>query len=156
MWILDNIINSPKEVYPQDCKAGLSVISAEKEPIKESKVDPQDSQDSAAGLLNVISAGKVSPQKSSVVYPRIQGRLRERLGFWETLQPPPMVLDIVKQGYILPFFSLPTPAQFKNHASAGREGEFVKESIDSLLWNGCIEEVAIKPMADLHYSKNSN
>ena len=119
-------VGSPRNVYPQDCTAGLSgVNSSGKEPVQEAVTPPQTD--------------------SSVTYPIIQGRLRERLAFWETLQPPPMVLDIVKGGYILPFFTLPTPAEFKNHASAVREGVFVKETIDSLLENRCIEEVAVKP-----------
>lgn len=61
------------------------------------------------------------------------GRLREHISSLEALQLPEYVLKILRQGYILPFTSLPKPVILGNNKSALENESFVTEAITDLL-----------------------
>ena len=42
-------------------------------------------------------------------YSSVRGRLRKFVDFWRTLEVSQFVLNIIMQGYKIPFFQLPTP-----------------------------------------------
>ena len=66
--------------------------------------------------------------------------------FWKNvLKPSKEVMNIVENGYKLPFETTPPPSFEKNNASARRETSFVKAEVKRLLQLGCIEEVSEKP-----------
>ena len=69
----------------------------------------------------------------------VKGRLHSNLKYWESiLEAPAPIIDIIRQGYMLPFFSVPESKYFKNQKSAFVHSSFVSESIMDLLKNGCI------------------
>ena len=47
--------------------------------------------------------------------PKVKGRLKERLDFWEKIDAGNWVIKILSQGYALPFTSEPEPAIFRNN-----------------------------------------
>ena len=68
----------------------------------------------------------------------VKGCLCSNYDYWETvLRAPEPILSIVRQGYVLPFLSLPEGKSFKNQKSAYMHCEFVTESVADLLKNGC-------------------
>eukprot|EP00111_Clytia_hemisphaerica_P006267 TCONS_00018130-protein len=76
----------------------------------------------------------------------VAGKIREHAKFWEfELKAPSFILDIVKNGYSLPFKKNPPPSYSKNNKSSLREHKFVKNSIEELVKNKCIREVDFIP-----------
>ena len=78
--------------------------------------------------------------------PNVKGRLQCSLPYWQcVLRASHPVISIIKQGYILPFVSVPLNKHFKNHKSAFTYSEFVSETILDLLSTGCIKQVPAVP-----------
>ena len=75
----------------------------------------------------------------TVVSPR--GRLRENFEVWKSLTDSKMILNIISEGYKLPFFKVPELASFHNNQSALKHPDFVAEQIKALLRNSCISRV---------------
>ena len=71
----------------------------------------------------------------------VKGRLRERLAFWKDIEASKWVLDVLRDGYSLPFMSLPQKAFFNNHSSIAEEQEFVCHEVAKLLASGAVTEV---------------
>ena len=70
--------------------------------------------------------------------------MRQKIDYWENeLKASPFVLNIIKNGYTLPFENgeFPPPFFAKNNASALKHKAFVEKSIKELLENKCIKEV---------------
>ena len=72
----------------------------------------------------------------------VKGRLRERLAFWKSIGASRWVLDVLSDGYSLPFISLPQRAFFQNHHSVAENEEFVSHEVSKLLVSGAIAEVS--------------
>ena len=76
----------------------------------------------------------------------VKGRLKEHFDFWKyNLKASTLVLNIIKNGYILPFTELPPPFYAKNNASSLRNKRFVDTAITELLNKGMIEELDHRP-----------
>lgn len=75
-----------------------------------------------------------------------RGRLRQSYSKWQEIGANTVILDIIDQGYKLPFFTLPENEILKNNKSALDNKEFVSEEIQKLLGKGCITEVQQKPL----------
>ena len=75
----------------------------------------------------------------TVVSPR--GRLRENFEVWKSLTDSKMILNIISEGYKLPFFTVPELASFHNNQSALKHPDFVAEQVKALLRNSCISRV---------------
>ena len=60
----------------------------------------------------------------------VKGRLRECIAFWESIGANRWVLEIIREGYCLPFVDLLRSMTFLNHQSAIREADFVAEEIE--------------------------
>ena len=74
------------------------------------------------------------------------GKLRSCLSFWrETVCASEFVLDIIANGYKIPFRITPRPYSIENRSSAARRDRFVREAISELLARGCVREVANYP-----------
>ena len=76
----------------------------------------------------------------------VKGRLRECIAFWESIGTSRWVLEIIREGYCLPFVALPGSMTFLNHQSAIREAEFVAQEIDKLLQSGALVEVEVQDL----------
>ena len=74
----------------------------------------------------------------------VKGHLRECISFWESIGANRWVLEIIREGYCLPFVDLPESMTFLNHQSAVREADFVAKEIDKLLQSGALVEVEVQ------------
>ena len=74
----------------------------------------------------------------------IRGRLRKFVDFWRTLEVSQFILNVIIQGYKIPFFQLPTPFVKRNNTSARENGTFVSQAVSDLLRLDLIE-LACKP-----------
>ena len=55
------------------------------------------------------------------------------------------VLNVIMQGYKIPFLQLPTPFAKRNNTSARENSDFVSQTVNNLLRLDLIEELACKP-----------
>ena len=82
-------------------------------------------------------------EHSSVI---VKGRLRSNLTFWENIGASSWVLDIIRNGYCLPFLGQPEKKFSNNHSSATNNADFVTKELQKLVSTGAIVEV---PKPDL-------
>lgn len=77
---------------------------------------------------------------------KVKNNLKNNTDFWiNTLKANKTVINILKEGYKLPLFSIPDQAKFKNNKSAYENTEFVTEAIRDLLNTERIIEVKEPP-----------
>ena len=67
------------------------------------------------------------------------------MDFWRTLEVSQFVLNVIMQGYKIPFFQLPTPFAKRNNTSARENSDFVSQTVNNSLRLDLIEELACKP-----------
>ena len=73
----------------------------------------------------------------------IRGRLKQNIEFWKNeLKPSYFVENIIKNGYIMPFTSIPPPFYASYNKSS--HPQFVSQAITKLLRNNCVEELKQK------------
>ena len=71
----------------------------------------------------------------------VKGRLKRCFSYWEsTIGASRFVLDVISEGYKLPFVRFPDKCYLGNNRSAERHPQFVEEAISKLLLNNCIQE----------------
>ena len=75
----------------------------------------------------------------------VRGRLKENLEFWESIGANNFILDAIKSGYKIPFYSLPPTVALNNNKSALTNSEFVSNAIEALLDRKLIEKCDNKP-----------
>ena len=81
-----------------------------------------------------------------MVEPCVKGRLANAFEFWEKdLEAPPFVMDIIRQGYSLPFSEFPPRCFLSNNRSALRNPQFVESAILELLEKQLINEHSFPP-----------
>ena len=81
----------------------------------------------------------LSKQDSTNTVPNVKGRLKEHVSFWiETIKVPEFIVDCIREGYKIPFYTTPEPATFANNVSALSHGKFVSGSVSELLLTGWI------------------
>ena len=66
------------------------------------------------------------------------------------------MLEIISQGYKIPFFEIPQPSSFKNNKSAGDNSEFVSSSIQELIRTKRVVEAPFIPKVVSPLSVSSN
>ena len=72
--------------------------------------------------------------------------MKEHLEYWEqVLKAPDYIIDSIRNGYVLPLFSAPTPYIGCNHKSAREQKDFVTSAVKDLLATGCILKVDKRP-----------
>jgi len=76
-----------------------------------------------------------SETKSQIIF--VKGKLKPKLNYWkETLNAPHYILDVIENGYRIPFMDLPERSISTNNVSAFKNFDFVSESIRELLADG--------------------
>ena len=81
-----------------------------------------------------------------LVEPCVKGRLANAFEFWaKDLEAPPFVIDIIRQGYSLPFSGFPPRCFLSNNRSALRNPQFVESAILELLEKQLINEHRFPP-----------
>ena len=78
-------------------------------------------------------------EENSVVV--VKGRLRENIAFWRSIAASQWLLNVLCEGYCLPFVDFPANKFFPNHKSALCHAKFVSVEISKLLVSGAIVEV---------------
>ncbi|MCG7876850.1 MAG: DNA N-6-adenine-methyltransferase [Candidatus Thiodiazotropha endolucinida] len=68
----------------------------------------------------------------------VKGRLKQNIEFWRNIGANSFVLDIIENGYKIPFYSFPPKMRLKNNNSAVSNAEFVTEAIADLLNRGLV------------------
>ena len=72
----------------------------------------------------------------------VRGRLYKCISEWERIKAPGFILEVIREGYKIPFVSLPPPKHGVNNLSAIKEADFVYEAILDLLKINRIEELS--------------
>jgi len=65
--------------------------------------------------------------------------------FWRSLEVSQFILNVIIQGYRIPFFHLPTPFSKANNASARNISTFVSEAVNDLLKFNLAQEIFCAP-----------
>ena len=73
-------------------------------------------------------------------------RLFRSMEFWQSIRTLDFILDVIKEGYKIPFISTPPPKHYSNNASALREADFVDQAIAELLADNRVEELSSPPV----------
>ena len=85
------------------------------------------------------------PEYSSVEGSAVKIKGRLKFEFWRNIGAYDNVLDIIENGYKLPFLDIPPPACFNNNVSAIKNKDFVEEAILELLTSDRVKEVERLP-----------
>ena len=107
-----------------------------------------DSVPSTAPCVDCFTLDTVEdsgPPAVDLTYSSVRGRLRKFAYFWRTLEVSQFILNVIMQGYKIPFFQLPTPFVKRNNSSARENSDFVSQAVSDLLRLDLIEEIACKP-----------
>ena len=75
----------------------------------------------------------------------VKGRLFKSMEFWHSIGTLDFILNVIKEGYKIPFISTPPPRHYSNNASAVREADFVDQAIGELLADNPVEELSSRP-----------
>ena len=75
----------------------------------------------------------------------VRGRLKLCIPFWRSLGTSQFILNVIIQGYKIPFFELPTPFFKANNASALSKSSFVSKAVNELLHANLVEEIFCVP-----------
>lgn len=78
--------------------------------------------------------------------PSVRGRLKQNIEFWVNIGAPEFILDIINNGYKIPFVTTPLPCLLKNNASSLNHENFVKKAIADLESNNLIERCSRPPI----------
>ena len=94
----------------------------------------------------VLAAVKDSESTVEIsIQPSVRGRLFKCIDFWRTLPASQFILNVISQGYKIPFFQLPTPFYKVNNASACSNNSFVTIALNELLSLDLIEKIFCAP-----------
>jgi hypothetical protein len=74
--------------------------------------------------------------KSVIITP--VNSLRNHIDKWKSIETNQYILNVIDQGYRLPFKTLPVNISLDNNRSAKDNKSFVSDEIDKLLMKGCI------------------
>ena len=67
------------------------------------------------------------------------------ISFWRSLGASQFILNVISQGYTIPFFELPTPFFKANNASALSNSSLVSQAVNELLHANLVEEIFCVP-----------
>ena len=79
--------------------------------------------------------------QAELTMPNVNGSLKNHLEFFKTMGASKFILDVIANGYKLPFLHIPKRAFFNNNKSSITHGEFVSEAISELLVSDRIREI---------------
>ena len=75
----------------------------------------------------------------------VKGRLAKHIEFWMNIEASDLVLDTIRNGYVIPFVNPPVSMYFKNNKSALDNSEFVDQTVSELVDSGCVHKVPFIP-----------
>ena len=71
--------------------------------------------------------------------------MKASIEFWRFIGAPKFILDIISDGYKIPFITIPPPVHLKYNGSALEHSDFVNDAILELLQDNRIEELTTPP-----------
>ena len=80
-----------------------------------------------------------------------KGKLRENVGFYQSIGALDFVLSIIRNGYRLPFVNFPESVILPNNRSVRGHSSFVDEALLELLSSGRVIQVADAPLSSILY-----
>jgi len=86
-----------------------------------------------ADCLTLDAIKDSGPLAVDLTYSSMRGRLRKFVDFWCILEVSQFILNVMMQGYKIPFFQLPTLIAKRNNTSARENSDFVSQAVDDLL-----------------------
>ena len=75
----------------------------------------------------------------------VPDRLRNHIQFWRSIGSSQFILDVINEGYRIPFHSTPPPSFSRNNNSALAHPSFVEEAISELLLTYRVFETDVIP-----------
>ena len=112
-----------------------SVLPADKKSIFNTSAQIEDTK----ATINSDTDCEISDKTEEI---SVRGRLKENSHFWKNeLKPSLFVQNIIDNGYIMPFITIPPSFYAPNNKSSLRNSRFVSQAISKLLKNKCIEEL---------------
>ncbi|VDI14245.1 Hypothetical predicted protein [Mytilus galloprovincialis] len=72
-------------------------------------------------------------------------RLRNAYTYWQSINANDYILSIIRDGYIIPFYTEPESCSLRNNKTAFDNAEFVGSEITKLISRGCISQVPELP-----------
>ena len=75
----------------------------------------------------------------------VKGRLFRSMKFCQSIGTLNFILDVINEGYKIPFISTPPLKYYSNNASALREADFVNQAIVELLADNRVEDLSSPP-----------
>ena len=111
---------------------------------------PDSSPEQISGNVFPLVLSSFKDQQCSVdidppAQPSVSGRLRKCIDFWRSLEVSQFILNVIIQGYNIPFFHLPTPFFKANNASARTNSTIVTEAVNDQLKLNLAEEIFCPP-----------
>ena len=76
----------------------------------------------------------------------VKGRLRVNISYWESIGTSQFILNVIRDGYKIPFYYTPSSVHLLNNKSALHNAEFVASAITELLKVGSVVECQSPPV----------
>ena len=96
--------------------------------------------------LIVDSLGNLLGTSDFSSQPTVRGRLKLCIPFWHSLGTSQFILNVISQGYKIPFLKLPTPFFKANNALALSNSLFVSKAVNELLHANLVPEI-VNPLS---------
>ena len=100
-------------------------------------------------LKTILAQTKYFEYQESISHNKfssVKGRLRAHVDFWKyTLKAPVYILEVIQNGYVIPFLDSPGSYFLKNNKSALQHSDFVSQAVADLVKSGCVLEVPFIP-----------
>lgn len=122
-------------------------LSHRQELLPSSSQDRQEGQDiqqpevqynfSSHESADVLPVTAFEYQEQSPIIDNVKGRLRQHIEFLKSIDAYENIVDIIYNGYRIPFIETQSSKFFKNNRSALQNSKFVEEAILDLLRSGC-------------------
>ena len=97
--------------------------------------------DSSRAQFSILDSYELDSNQAKSVT-SVRGRLAKCISEWEGINAPGFILEVIREGYKIPFVFLPPPKHSDNNLSAIKEKD---EAVLDLLKINCIEELDEAP-----------
>ena len=120
-----------KKIYRAQIHADRKVRKERK--AKAHRFSPSQPSVAIAAIASVVNI------ENEIVSP--VGKLKAKIDFWRDRGANAFLIDVLSNGYKLPFKTIPPSARLKNNRSAFDNPEIVTREIEKLVEKGCVREV---------------
>ena len=122
-----------------------SILGEEKEDRELQQVLLSHNQDKALFVDSLVEVKEYYEFGSSDRIVNVKGKLRENVSFYQSIGVPDFALNVIRNGYILPFVNFPDSVILPDNRSARDYSSFVNEALLELLSSGRIIQVVAAP-----------